>query len=49
MIDGIIAWKLYVTKTHHYLQAKIYEPCTMAGVMQTIIYNLTKDGLVMID
>lgn len=46
IIDGVVAWKLYATRNHHYIQAKIYVPCTMAGAMQTIIYDLTKDGLV---
>ncbi len=46
VLENRIAWKLYITGNHHYIQAIIYESCTMAKVFQTIIYNLIKADLV---
>jgi hypothetical protein len=46
IIDDVVAWKLYSTKNHNYLQIKVYEPCTMAGALQSVLYDLIKDGLV---
>lgn len=45
IIDGIVTWKAYITKTHHNLQIIVYEPCVMARELQRLIYNLTLDGL----
>lgn len=46
IIDSVLAWKLVVTINHHYLQVKVYVPCTMAGSLQSVLYDLIKDGLV---
>ena len=45
-IDGTLAWTLYITKTHHNIQIKVYEPCTMAKELQCLLYDLIKADLV---
>lgn len=45
-IDGVLAWKLYATINHHYLQVKVYVPCSMAGALQSVLYDLIKADLV---
>ena len=46
IIGGVLAWKLYVTAHHHYLQIKVYEPCIIAGSLQSVLYDLIKADLV---
>ena len=45
-IENIIAWEVYITRTHHYIQIKVYEPCTMAKELQCLLYDLIKADLV---
>jgi len=44
-IDNIMVWTLYITRTHHNIQIIVHEPCTMAKELQTLLYDLIKDGL----
>ena len=45
-IDGILAWTLYITRTHHNIQIIVYQPCTMAKELQTKLYDLIQAGLI---
>lgn len=45
-IDGKVAYGLYVTKKHKYLQIRCYDKCLIAGKLQTLIYDLTVAGII---
>lgn len=45
-IDGKVAYGLYVTKKHRYLQIRCYDRCLIAGNLQTLIYDLTVAGII---
>ena len=44
-IDGVPIYRIYFTDKHRFMQVLINEQCVVAGTLQTIIYRLTKDGL----
>ncbi len=46
IVDGERLYVLYVTPTHHYIQIKVFVPCTIAGSIQDTIYDLIKADLV---
>lgn len=45
-LDDILAYRVYVTRTHHYIQIQCYEVSTIAGRLQDLFYDLTKADLV---
>lgn len=45
-IDEILAYLIYITPTHHYIQIKIYDVGIIAGSLQTTLYDLIKADLV---
>ena len=45
-IDGILGYRVFVTKNHHYLKIQINEASLIAGTLQDLLYDLTKEDLV---
>ena len=45
-LDGILGYRVYVTKNHHYIQIQIYEVSLIAKSLQELIYDLIKADLV---
>ena len=41
-----VAYKVYVTHRHHYIQIKCYEVSTIAGRLQDLFYDLIKADMV---
>ena len=46
IINNILAWTLYITRTHHNIQIMVHEPCTMAKELQCLLYDLIKADLI---
>ena len=44
--EGVPIYTLYVTQNHRFIQARVWIPCSLAGKIQDIIFDLTLDGLV---
>lgn len=45
-LDGELAYRVYVTKNHHYLQIQINRVSLIAGSLQDLLYDLIKADLV---
>lgn len=45
-IDGILAYRVYITKNHQYIQIQLYDVNIIAGSLQKLIYDLIKADLV---
>lgn len=45
-IDEILAYLIYITPTHHYIQIRIYDAGIIAGSLQATLYDLIKADLV---
>lgn len=45
-INGEIAYMVYVTKRHRYLQIRCNKNCLIAGKLQSLIYDLTIAGII---
>jgi hypothetical protein len=46
ILEGKIAYKVYITVRHHNIQIIVYEPMTIAKSVQELIYDLTTANLV---
>lgn len=45
-IDSVLAYRVYITKNHHYIQIQLYDVNIIAGSLQKLIYDLIKADLV---
>lgn len=45
-IRGHIAYRVYTTLNHGYIQVEVFEPMLIAGSLQCLIYDLIQAGLV---
>lgn len=43
--DGL-AYRVYVSRTHHYIQIECYQVSTIAGRLQDLFYDLIKADMV---
>ena len=45
-VNNWLAYEVYVTRNHHYIQIKCCDECTIAGKLQDLFYDLIKTDLV---
>jgi hypothetical protein len=45
-IEYRLAYRVFVTRTHHYIQIKCYEVSRIAGKLQDLLYDLIKADIV---
>ena len=46
LLEDRLAYRVYVTRTHHYIQIKCYDVSTIAGSLQDLFYDLIKADIV---
>ena len=45
-LENKYLYRVFVTRTHRYIQIQVFEPSSIAGSLQTLIYDLTKANII---